>query len=373
MKRLAKIYFWSIISWSALSPFLAIQWWLNSGGMSGGGGRGSLKQYLLMVFSNYLSLALLTPLLFMVIRKWPIKRPYLISRAIIYFFGAIPFIVLVPALRCLVLPPWDPYAQRWMPRTLSSIYVLAASRFAETFTMYVLILWAGHAYELYDRARKQEIEQSDLKRAVAESELQMLKAQLHPHFLFNTLQGISSLTEDNPALAKQMIVALGDLLRAALKHSSLDLVPLETEMEFVSAYLDIEKMRLGDRLTIRIALSPEAKACLVPQLLLQPLVENAIVHGIANSRQGGWIEISSELNEQHLRIRVGNSTSGRAIRNEGVGLRNTRARLLHLYAQDARLTFGLTDTGSAEVVVVIPTLKGDAALCTTSLSSMTNL
>ena len=189
-----------------------------------------------------------------------------------------------------------------MPRNFESIYGLMISRFAETLTMYVLIVWAGHAYELHDRSRIQAIEQSELKRTIAESELQMLKTQLHPHFLFNTLQGISSLTEENPKLAKQMVVALGDLLRAALKHSSVDLVSLQTEMEFVSAYLDLEKMRLGDRLTVRTQLSADAREYLVPQLVLQPLVENAIVHGIANSRNGGWIQISSELNEQHLRL-----------------------------------------------------------------------
>jgi two-component system LytT family sensor kinase len=364
-KRLAKTYFWSIVCWSALSPFLAIQWWLNSNS-SGMKEYYPLRRFLLMVFSNYLSLALLTPVLFLIIRRWPIRKPYAVRRGAMYLLGAIPFMAVVPGIRSLILPPWDVTAGQWMPRTFESFYGLMISRFAETLIMYVLIVWAGHAFELHDRSRIQAIEQSDLKRAVAESELQMLKTQLHPHFLFNTLQGISSLTEENPRLAKQMVVALGDLLRAALKHSSVDLVSLQTEMEFVSAYLDLEKMRLGERLTIRVHISAEARECLVPQLLLQPLVENAIVHGIANSRSGGWVEIRSELNEQHLRLRVENSTSEKAFHGAGVGLTNTRARLAHLYMEDASLTFGLTPRGSAEAVVVIPVLKGSMAACTTS-------
>lgn len=364
-KRLAKIYFWSIVCWTALSPFLAIQWWLNSNS-PGMKAYYPLGRFLLMVFSNYLTLALLTPVVFLIVRRWPIRKPHAIRRGALYLLGALPFLMVVPAIRSLILPPWNVDAGEWMPRNFESIYGLMISRFAETLTMYVLIVWAGHAYELHDRSRIQAIEQSELKRTIAESELQMLKTQLHPHFLFNTLQGISSLTEENPKLAKQMVVALGDLLRAALKHSSVDLVSLQTEMEFVTAYLDLEKMRLGDRLIVRTQLSADAREYLVPQLVLQPLVENAIVHGIANSRNGGWIQISSELNEQHLRLRIENSTSEKAFHGAGVGLTNTRARLAHLYREDASLTFRLTTKGSAETLVVIPALKGNMAVCTTS-------
>lgn len=364
-KQLAKIYFWSIVCWTALSPFLAIQWWLNSNSQ-GMKEYYPLGRFLLMVFSNYLTLALLTPVVFLIIRRWPVRKPHAISRGALYSLGALPFMALVPAIRSIILPPWNVAAGQWMPRNFESIYSLMVSRFAETLTMYVLIVWAGHAYELHNRSRIQAMEQSELKRIIAESELQMLKTQLHPHFLFNTLQGISSLTEEDPRLAKRMVVALGDLLRAALKHSSEDLVSLQTEMEFVSAYLDLEKMRLGDRLTVHTQLGADAREYLVPQLVLQPLVENAIVHGISNSRTGGWIQISSELNEQHLRLRIENSTSEQAFHGAGVGLTNTRARLAHLYSEDASLTFRLTPRGSAETLVVIPALKGNIAACTTS-------
>jgi LytS/YehU family sensor histidine kinase len=119
-------------------------------------------------------------------------------------------------------------------------------------------------------------------------------------------------------------------------------------------------------LSVRIHISADAKECLVPQLLLQPIVENAIVHGIAASRSGGWIDISSELNEQHLRLRVRNSTSGHIVRGTGLGLRNTRSRLKYLYSEDATLSFNLTGTGTAETLVVIPALRGSTAICTAS-------
>jgi LytS/YehU family sensor histidine kinase len=228
-----------------------------------------------------------------------------------------------------------------------------------------MLLAAAHAFELYDRARQQQIEQSELRKVLAESELEILKTQLHPHFLFNTLQGISSLVQEDPALAREMIGALAGLLRAALKHSSGDVVALEIEMEFLTAYLNLEKMRLGDRLQIRLGISQDARQCLVPQLILQPLVENAIVHGIAKGRNGGWIEISSELNEQQLRLRVTNSLSSPASNSgTGVGISNVRSRLKHLYEDDARLTFRRTDS-TAEALLVLPALRGKP-VCTPS-------
>jgi two-component system, LytTR family, sensor kinase len=363
MKRIAKIYLWSAVCWAALAPFLAFEWWRNAVSMNL---NLTLGVFLGMVLGEYAAYALLTPIVFEIIRRFPIKKPHLIRNGLAYCFGAVPFLVLAPAIRCVFIAPYDYDAHVWLPRTLNTVRLLIASRFADTLTTYVLILAAGHAFEFYNRTRTQEVEQIDLRRTLAESELQMLRTQLHPHFLFNTLQGISSLTDEDPRLAKHMVGALADLLRAALKHSSIDLVSLRTEMEFVGAYLDLEKMRLGDRLSVRIHISADAKECLVPQLLLQPIVENAIVHGIAASRSGGWIDISSELNEQHLRLRVRNSTSGHIVRGTGLGLRNTRSRLKYLYSEDATLSFNLTGTGTAETLVVIPALRGSTAICTAS-------
>lgn len=357
LKRIATIFLWAMLFWTALVPILALQWWLNALPMRI---HPSLPRFLGIVFSIYFSFALLTPVLFVIVRRWPIKKPWVAWRLVSYVAGAAIFVLLVPAIRCIVLPPWDMYAQHFVPRNLGTFYALLTSRFADYITAYMMIVAVGHAFELHERARNHEIAQSDLQRTLAESELQMLKTQLHPHFLFNTLQGISTLTEEDPGLAKEMISALGDLLRAALKHSSMDVVSLNTEMEFVSSYLELEKMRLGDRLQVRINISRAARECSVPQLLLQPLVENAIVHGIANNRSGGWVEITSEVNDEQLRLRIANSVASRATPGTGLGLRNAESRLKLLYAEDATLTFRLTSAGTAETLIVIPALKGIA-------------
>ena len=235
-----------------LVPILALQWWLNNLQMPD---PPSYGRFVAIVFATYVSFALLTPALFLVVRKWPIARPHLVSRSILYLVGAGAFILAAPGVRLILLPPWDTYAAHFVPRNLATYTSLMTSRFADCLIAYLMLLAAAHAFELYDRARAQQIEQSELRKVLAESELEILKTQLHPHFLFNTLQGISSLIQDNPSLARQMIVALAGLLRAALKHSSGDVVTLETEMDFLTAYLDLEKMRLGDRLQLRVSIS----------------------------------------------------------------------------------------------------------------------
>ena len=361
-RRFIKVLLASLACWLSLAPVLGLQWWANALPMSD---HPSFTTMVGLAFSTYLAFALLTPVLFAIVLLWPIQKPHVILRVLLYAVGTVLFILVVEAVRVIVLPPWDVGAQHFMPRAFSTYWALVTSRFADCTTAYLMILVAAHALSLHDRTRRQQVEQSDLRRDLAESELQTLKTQLHPHFLFNTLQGISALTEENPALAKRMIVALGDLLRAALKHSSVDLIPLGTEMQFVNAYLELEGMRLGDRLKLDMNISRRARECLVPQMILQPLVENAIVHGVANSRVGGWVEISSEVNDEKLRLRITNSVSARAVRGTGVGLRNTRARLEHLFPGDASLMFRLIEPEVAECLVVLPVLRGSSA-CTAS-------
>jgi sensor histidine kinase YesM len=353
---------WSSACWLSLAPVMALQWWSNALSMHS---PVTLPTYTLIALSSYLAYAMLTPVLFAIVHRWPIEPGSVWLRVTLYVLGSVAFILIAQGVRSLVLPPWDVEAQAFMPRAISTYYSLVTSRFADCVTAYLMILIAAHAFELHDRTRLQQIEHSELQRNLAENELQLLKTQLHPHFLFNTLQGISALTEADPIRAKQMIVALGDLLRAALKHSTVDVVTLATEMDFVDAYLELERMRLGARLKVDIKIPRGVREYLVPQLILQPLVENAIVHGVANSRMGGWIQISSEVNDEQLRLRILNSVSPRPIRGTGLGLRNTRARLEHLYPNDASLTFRLTEDGAAESLIVLPALKGSVA-CTAS-------
>jgi LytS/YehU family sensor histidine kinase len=225
--------------------------------------------------------------------------------------------------------------------------------FAEIIWNYIIVLAAAHAYEYFRRSRDQELE---LQQALATSELQALKSQLHPHFLFNTLQGISALIDTERERAKTMVLQVSNLLRTALQCASSDVISLEEELKFVADYLGVEKMRLEDRLEVRWQIDPAARQLLVPQLIMQPLVENAIFHGVACCRGGGWIEISSRRAKGMLEIAIRNSVGGKRKAGMGLGLRNVRARLKHLYEDEATLCFDPGSDGVASATLLLPAI-----------------
>jgi two-component system, LytTR family, sensor kinase len=222
---------------------------------------------------------------------------------------------------------------------------------------YLVIVLAAHAYNYFERMRKQELERSEYQQALAASELEALRMQLHPHFLFNTLHGISTLIDTDGKTAKEMIVKLSDLLRIALDRSGRDLIPLREELKWVGEYLDLEKMRFGARLTVTWSIDVDTENQLVPQLILQPLVENAIRYGIASSREKSWVEITSQRRGELLELTVRNNVGVRRKEGTGLGLRNTEARLRHLYANEAVFSFALTNDRTATSKLVLPTLR----------------
>jgi sensor histidine kinase YesM len=175
--------------------------------------------------------------------------------------------------------------------------------------------------------------------------------------LFNTLHGISTLIDSDPKVAKAMIVRLSNLLRAALKHASSDLAPLQEEIGFIQAYLDIEKLRLGKRLVVRFAIDPATSQMLVPQLILQPLVENAIVHGVSCNREGGWIEIATQQDDGAFEIQIRNSVGGDGRKGVGLGLQNTATRLKYLYTGEASFSFLIGNDKTATARLVLPALR----------------
>jgi LytS/YehU family sensor histidine kinase len=242
----------------------------------------------------------------------------------------------------------------WGPRSLWNLFALAYSTFADLFLLYLGVVVAAHAYTYFVRDQQLEMDRLRLRQSLAQSELQALRAQLHPHFLFNTLQGVSTLIDAAPATAQRMLFTLATLLRVVLKQGSVDLISLKEELNFLRAYLELEHMRLGSRLTVRWDIAPEAEQALIPQLLLQPLVENAVVHGIANARDGGWIEISVRIRNHCLEVEIRNSLGGTSQPGLGVGLANVKARLQHLYADDelASFDFRIENTQAVARLVV---------------------
>jgi LytS/YehU family sensor histidine kinase len=185
--------------------------------------------------------------------------------------------------------------------------------------------------------------------------LETLKAQLHPHFLFNTLHTISELIHIDPAAADAMVIRLGRLLRLSLEYTSESEVSLEREMEVLTAYLDLHRMRHGDRLHATIDVDPSLRRAFVPPMILQPLVENALRHGINRRSASGAIWISAERVENRLRLAVCDDGLGLPERLvEGVGLSNTRTRLSQLYAVDHSFVVRPRTGGGTEAIVELP-------------------
>jgi len=297
-----------------------------------------LSNLLWVYAARYLTVALLTPALFYVVTRWPVSsRDF--RRVGVYVLGYIPFSCAFALIRWVVLPPWMEETMSFGPRTLHTLFELAYGTFADVLLLFLGILVAAHAYTYFVRGQQQEMDRLRLRQSLAQSELQALRTQLQPHFLFNTLQGVSTLIETNPPTAQAMLQKLGSLLRTVLKRGSSDLISLKEELAFVRAYLDLEHMRLGTRLAVRWRIAPDAEAALIPQLLLQPLVENAIAHGIAPAREGGWIAIEAHIRDDVLRVEIRNSVAATSQPGLQVGLVNVKARLKHLYADDAHFEF----------------------------------
>jgi sensor histidine kinase YesM len=316
----------------------------------------TLFDMLLLAESRGFAFALLTPPIFYLARRYDVGARHSFRYVLFYFLGVVPFMVSYACIRWAVLPPWDAALQHYVPRSTHGPLELIHEGFADQITMYIAIVVAAHAYQYFERVRRQEVEKYEVERALAASELQALKMQLHPHFLFNTLHGISTLIDSDRESAKKMVVKLSSLLRAALEHGTLDLISLEEELKFVREYLDLEKVRLGARLRVEWSISPDTRQVLVPQLILQPLVENAIRHGIACSRDGGWVEIVSRSGKGFLELQIRNSLGGKRPAGTGVGLRNTKARLKHLYSDEAAFSFAEAADHTATAMIVLPAL-----------------
>ena len=221
------------------------------------------------------------------------------------------------------------------------------------------VLGMAHALVFYRRVKDRERRGIELEARLNQSRLQTLRMQINPHFLFNTLNSVSSLVYDQPRTADEMIGSLSGLLRLTLNTSHRQEVTLREELDFLGQYLFIEQTRFGDRLTIEKDIEPAALDAVVPNLILQPLVENAFKHGIEAQLGPGVIRISAKRAGEALLLEIADNGRGPAGAAggrvaEGVGLTNTRARLRGLYREHASLEYGPRPEGGFRVAVQIP-------------------
>jgi ligand-binding sensor domain-containing protein len=222
-----------------------------------------------------------------------------------------------------------------------------------------LLAVAAGVMMLYKRDRDRELQASQLESKLTQAQLQILEMQLQPHFLFNTLNGIMVLIREDPETASLMIARLSEFLRLTLESAGAQEVTLRRELEFLDRYVQIERLRFGDRLTVEQDVPHELLDAMVPNLILQPLVENAIRHGVSKRRGQALISIGVTRDDGTLSIHVrdngtGLPTRGSAELKEGVGLSNTRARLRHLYGQKQRFELNSPPDGGVSVLLSLP-------------------
>jgi two-component system, LytTR family, sensor histidine kinase AlgZ len=227
------------------------------------------------------------------------------------------------------------------------------------FTIGVLIYLLSVAFHYVliamEDSRRAEAQAAEARVLARDAELKALKTQINPHFLFNSLNSISALTSIDPSGARDMCVLLGDFLRMTLGLGEKNLVRFSEELELLQKYLAIEKIRFGERLVMRETIQEESRACLLPPLLLQPLIENAVKHGIAGLPEGGEVRLTSDRQNGRLDIVVENSWDPDAPprRSGGLGLKNVQQRLEARYGKEANLRVN-TEGAFFQVIVSIP-------------------
>jgi LytS/YehU family sensor histidine kinase len=297
-----------------------------------------------------------TPLILWLCRRFPIERTVRIRRVSLHLLLSFCLSLVECALHGIIIMATRVPIERWtMAQLLPSLFY----NIDKMMMVYWIIVFVDQFLLSARRLKEQELRESQLKARLATAQLQALRMQLRPHFLFNTLNAVTTLLNKDPRAAERMIVRLGDFLRATLDDSGRQLVPLRDEIQFLRSYLEIEQIRFQDRLSVSFDLPEETLDIPVPNLVLQPLAENAIRHGLAPSLHPGRIQIVARRENGTLELSVIDNGAGicpgedHPIR-EGVGIGNTRARLAQLYASAASLTLKNGEHGGATAVVRIP-------------------
>ena len=262
--------------------------------------------------------------------------------------------LIVDFTRDLIIPP----PRRGRHHT--PLEEVARFRFINQFIFYVAVLAAGYARSFFLRDRQQQEQATILKAQLAEAQLNALRMQINPHFLFNTLHAMSALVERDPAGVRKMIARLSELLRHTTDSSARDLIALRDELDFLRRYIEIMEIRFQGRLRVTVDVEDVALDALVPNLILQPIVENALEHGASRVAGTGEIEIRGRRDGERLVLTVRDNGPGiDASRGSGIGLANTRARLAQLYGDAARVELSPAEQGGAVAEIVIPYSRGD--------------
>jgi signal transduction histidine kinase len=353
MTRFAGRLALAVLGWTALGLVFALpslanggNWWPN----------------LLSSFAQWWSWGLVAALIVWIDRRLPLSDRQLPQRILLHLVLSVPvtaaYMYLLAAVAAFVgVGSWS---SAFDPQTLLNAL---RGMFLWSWLVYWLILGAWQAYQYYERYLSSELRMERLERRFTEARLNALRMQLDPHFLFNALNTISSQVERDPRMARTMIERLGDLLRRSLELRDKEEIPLAEELAFLDHYLAIQRIRFGTRLKIAIDVDPAVRYASVPCLILQPLVENAIRHGVSTRASGGAIVVSARAIDGQLLIRVVDDGVGlppgwSLESSTGIGLSLTRDRVQGLYPGAGQLVVRPRAEGGTDASVTLPLLVG---------------
>ncbi len=321
----------------------------------------SWTQVFALALTDWYLWGLLSPLIYRLAGRFPLHRGDWLRQVGLHLMLATGFgLVQVTLYTAAFLPVRSLFniGLATSHQTFTPIWVeLLVGKLYVAMMTYLLIAFVSHALHYYRRYREEQQRLALAERNLSEAKLDTLMGQLQPHFLFNTLNAISALVHSDPDAADRMIARLSDLLRMTLEQEQDQFCRLDREIEFVRKYLQIQQVRFADRLTVDINVPSGLEALSVPALILQPLVENAVRHGIAPLSRPGTVTVKAQKVDHRLVLTVADSGPGLKAAGKdstGRGLRLTRERLAALYPADHSFTAGTEDGGGTVVRIELP-------------------
>jgi signal transduction histidine kinase len=315
------------------------------------------REAILPSLADWYSFALLSLPMLGLARRFQFHRDNWPSTALLHLFASVFFsgfwIMLRAGLAQIIDRPIFGYA----PDFSNDFVDLFSKSFHKNLWIYWVILAVSHAFDYYRKLNERELKTAELEKSLTQAKLRALQSQLNPHFLFNTLHTISALMHIDVEKADRMVAKLSDLLRYALDSTDEHEVPLRDEITFLKRYLEIEQTRFGDRLTVTMDIPADTWDAKVPNLILQPIVENAIRHGIEPHARPGKIHLSARRENGQLTLEVRDNGAGlkpNHTRREGIGTSNTRLRLQQLYGSNQSFTLENATGGGLLATVKLP-------------------
>jgi len=361
------IWMWSFAVWGGMALAAAV--WVYQYDRAVGTPM-RFYQEIPLELSDIFTYAPLTPFVLALALRFPFKKKDWLRPLFVLLGGAVLFTFLHVILRGATHSVWDRYAHRFV-----SIWIVQGHRvsvrwdllrglfmlnwFNDITSAYIPIVVVAYTVSSYQRLREREFRTSQLEVQLAKAHLESLKNQLRPHFLFNTMHSISSLMHTDVGAADKMMCRLSDLLRMSLEDVALQMTTLSRELEFVAGYLEIEKLRFEERLNVQLDIASDTYDAEVPHFILQPLVENAVRHGIAKQAGRGELRIQATHDGRNLLLRITDNGPGLmgsdvSASTSSLGLRSTRERLETLYGANQAFSIRGLEQGGVEASVQIP-------------------